>query len=49
MFSRAKIFILSLFLKRRIRKVKRMAKKMKVELSGMMHFVEIFEIIDNET
>ena len=49
MFSRAKIFILSLFLKRRIRKVKKVAKTMKVTLNGLLHFVEIFEIIGNNT
>lgn len=42
MFSKAKIFLLSLFLKRRIKKIKRVARKMKVSFNGILHFVEIF-------
>jgi len=39
MFSRAKIFLLSLFMKRRVKKVKKTAKTLKVTINGIKHFV----------
>lgn len=39
MFSRAKIFILSLFMKRRAKKVKKTAKNMKIIINGSLHFI----------
>lgn len=42
MLSRAKVFILSIFMRRRIKKVKRSIMKVKVNFKGILHLLEIF-------
>ncbi len=39
MISKAKIFILSLFIKRRIKKIKKTVKNEKIMYRGIMHYV----------